>query len=104
MTQLTAVATLLLSVPVVAAVTAGPAAATTNVIAMAGSDTTQDVMHAMFHCGDNGACADETNLYVYDGMGGVLLQVPRSSGTIVEYPVVADVDSDGSAEIIVVKG
>jgi hypothetical protein len=36
-------------------------------------------------------------------MGGVLLQVPRSSGTIIEYPVVADVDNDGSAEIVVVS-
>ncbi|MCA9712299.1 MAG: VCBS repeat-containing protein, partial [Myxococcales bacterium] len=38
--------------------------------------------------------ADETNLYIYDGTGTPLLQVPRSSGTIIEYPVVADVDND----------
>ncbi|MEZ4453043.1 MAG: VCBS repeat-containing protein [Nannocystaceae bacterium] len=48
--------------------------------------------------------ADETNLYTYDGKTGqVLLQVPRSSGTIIEYPVVADVDNDGSAEVLVVS-
>ncbi len=47
--------------------------------------------------------ADETNLYIYDGSGNPLLNVPRSSGTIIEYPVVADVDNDGSAEIVVVS-
>ena len=47
--------------------------------------------------------ADETNLYIFDGSGSPLLTVPRSSGTIIEYPVVADVDNDGSAEIVVVS-
>jgi outer membrane protein assembly factor BamB len=48
--------------------------------------------------------ADETQLYTYDGKTGqVLLQVPRSSGTLIEYPVVADVDNDGSAEVLVVS-
>ena len=48
--------------------------------------------------------ADETTLYVFDGMAGqVELQVPRSSSTLIEYPVVADVDNDGSAEIVVVS-
>ncbi len=47
--------------------------------------------------------ADETNLFVYDGDGQVLLSVPRSSKTLAEYPVVADVDNDGSAEIVVVS-
>jgi hypothetical protein len=47
---------------------------------------------------------DEQMLYVYDGgTGGVLLQSPRQSPTIVEYPTVADVDNDGSAEILVVS-
>ena len=47
---------------------------------------------------------DETNLWVFDGQSGdVLLQQPRGSITIVEYPVVSDVDNDGSAEIIVVS-
>jgi hypothetical protein len=47
--------------------------------------------------------ADEQNLFVFDGVGAVLLQVPRSSGTLSEYPVVADIDNDGSAEILVVS-
>ncbi|MBK9757585.1 MAG: VCBS repeat-containing protein [Nannocystis sp.] len=47
--------------------------------------------------------ADETNLYVFDGMGKPLLSVPRSAKTLAEYPVVADVDNDGSAEIVVVS-
>ena len=47
--------------------------------------------------------ADETNLFVFDGAGQVLLSVPRSSRTLAEYPVVADVDNDGSAEIVVVS-
>jgi hypothetical protein len=29
--------------------------------------------------------------------------MPRSSGTLSEYPVVADIDNDGSAEIVVVS-
>jgi hypothetical protein len=47
---------------------------------------------------------DETKLWVFDGQTGAqLLQQPRASITIVEYPVVSDVDNDGSAEIIVVS-
>jgi hypothetical protein len=46
---------------------------------------------------------DEHELFVYDGEGEPLLTVPRSSGTLHEYPVVADVDNDGSAEILVVS-
>jgi hypothetical protein len=56
--------------------------------------------------GDGGAeamYADEATLFVFDDLGGVLMQVPRSSRTIIEYPVVADVDNDGSAEIVVVS-
>jgi hypothetical protein len=46
---------------------------------------------------------DETNLWVFDGLtGDVQLQAPRGSITIIEYPVVVDVDNDGSSEIIVV--
>ncbi len=48
--------------------------------------------------------ADEQFLFVYGADGSVELQVPRSSSTIMEYPVVADVDNDGSAEIVVVSG
>jgi len=47
--------------------------------------------------------ADETTLWVYDEVGTVLMQVPRSSLTQIEYPVVADVDNDGSAELLVVS-
>lgn len=48
--------------------------------------------------------ADEYALRVYDGVTGeVLLEQERCSVTIIEYPVVADVDNDGSAEILVVS-
>ena len=47
--------------------------------------------------------ADETSLFVYDGAGQTLLTSPRSSWTQAENPVVADVDNDGSAEIVVVS-
>jgi hypothetical protein len=48
--------------------------------------------------------ADETTAYVFEGSSGMLeLSVPRASGTLVEYPVVADIDNDGSAEFIVVS-
>jgi hypothetical protein len=47
--------------------------------------------------------ADEHNLFVYDGRtGAVLLQHDgHASGTLFEYPLVADVDGDGSTEIVV---
>ncbi len=44
--------------------------------------------------------ADEFMMFIFDGTGTPLLQVPRSSGTLNEYPVVADVDNDGAAEVI----
>jgi len=46
--------------------------------------------------------ADEHDLWVFDGTtGAVLLQVSdHTSGTAFEYPVIADVDGDGSAEIV----
>jgi hypothetical protein len=48
--------------------------------------------------------ADETQVYVFDGLdGSISLSSPRSSGTLIEYPVVADVDNDGSAEIVYVS-
>ncbi|PRQ08623.1 FG-GAP-like repeat-containing protein [Enhygromyxa salina] len=47
--------------------------------------------------------ADENNLHVYDETGFELLSTPRKSGTIIEFPVVADIDNDGSAEILVVS-
>ncbi len=47
--------------------------------------------------------ADEQFLYVYGEVGEVLLSSPRSSWTQAENPVVADVDNDGSAEIVIVS-
>ncbi len=47
--------------------------------------------------------ADETSMFIFDGAGMPLLQIPRTSGTLSEYPVVADIDNDGSAEIVVVS-
>ncbi len=47
--------------------------------------------------------ADEQFMYAFDGNGDVLMQVPRASGTLSEYPIVADVDNDGSAEVVVVS-
>ena len=47
--------------------------------------------------------ADETQMVVFDGEGVPLLTMPRTSGTLSEYPVVADIDNDGSAEIVVVS-
>jgi hypothetical protein len=44
--------------------------------------------------------ADHDHVYIYDDLGNVLLESPRSSRTFSEYPVVADVDDDGSAEIV----
>lgn len=48
--------------------------------------------------------ADEQSMYAFDGgQGETALQMPRSSGTLIEYPVVADVDDDASAEIVFVS-
>jgi VCBS repeat protein len=48
--------------------------------------------------------ADESTIYVFDGKtGAVSLTAGRTSGTLIEYPVVADVDNDGSAEIVFVS-
>jgi hypothetical protein len=44
---------------------------------------------------------DEIQLYVFDQNGQSLLNVPRYSPTLIEYPIVSDVDNDGSAEIVV---
>ncbi|MEL6275177.1 MAG: FG-GAP-like repeat-containing protein, partial [Bacteroidota bacterium] len=46
--------------------------------------------------------SDEAFLYVYRGTDGQeLLRIPSESGTRTEYPLVADVNGDGTAEIIV---
>jgi hypothetical protein len=52
----------------------------------------------------DGIYADEAKIYVFDGAkGGLLMSASRISGTLIEYPVVADVDNDGSAEIVYVS-
>ncbi len=44
---------------------------------------------------------DECNFRVYDGLnGGEFFKQPSESRTRIEYPVVADVDNDGNAEIV----
>ncbi len=47
--------------------------------------------------------ADEEDLWVFDGATGLVeMRVEdHSSGTLLEYPLIADVDSDGSTEIVV---
>jgi hypothetical protein len=45
--------------------------------------------------------ADEQTNWVYDVDGTVLMSTPRNSYTWIEYPTVADIDNDGSAEILV---
>ena len=47
--------------------------------------------------------ADEIAFRIYDGTDGTILYENRNhaSGTVWEYPVTADVDKDGSAEIVV---
>jgi VCBS repeat protein len=47
---------------------------------------------------------DETTLHVYDGASGTeLFQTCNTNGTLFEYPLVADVDNDGQADIVVVS-
>ncbi len=50
--------------------------------------------------------ADETRLWVFDGLTGEvrLEDAEHASRTLHEYPVVADVDGDGQAEIVVPNG
>ena len=47
--------------------------------------------------------ADEHQFYIFDGSQGNVLfsQSGHASGTIFEYPIVADMDNDGSAEIAI---
>lgn len=46
--------------------------------------------------------ADQFNLFVYDGASGLVrMDMPgHANGTLYEYPVIADVDGDGSTEIV----
>ncbi len=44
---------------------------------------------------------DEIYLRIYDGQTGeVLYQLAKGSGTLLELPIIADVDGDGNAEIV----
>ena len=47
--------------------------------------------------------ADEHQFYIMDGTTGTILYSiwGHASGTIFEFPVVADIDNDGSAEIVI---
>lgn len=47
--------------------------------------------------------ADQDNFYIYDGATGTVLYTngTHNSGTVWEYPVTADVDADGSAEVVI---
>ena len=48
--------------------------------------------------------SDEIRLRVYKGSDGtVLWDTCNTTGTLVEYPLVADVDSDGHADIVAVS-
>jgi WD40 repeat protein len=48
--------------------------------------------------------ADELRLRIFDGVtGGLRWETRHSSGTTHEFPIVADVDGDGAAEILVVE-
>jgi hypothetical protein len=42
-------------------------------------------------------------LFIFDGAGRCCSRPRAPAGTFIEYPVVADVDNDGSAEIVVVS-
>lgn len=47
---------------------------------------------------------DEQYLRIYDGASGaVVLQECNTTGTLEEYPLVADVDNDGHADIVVIS-
>jgi hypothetical protein len=48
--------------------------------------------------------SDENHLRIYDGTNGnVLISVCNTTATLIEYPVIADVDNDGHADIVVVS-
>lgn len=52
----------------------------------------------------NAVYGDQVSLLVLDGKTGMQnLKTARSSGTLIEYPVVADIDNDNSADIVVVS-
>jgi hypothetical protein len=76
------------------------------------SQTTQDLSSnatgsSVFDFQGDGAAevvyADECHMRVYTGAdGAVQLDIPNTTGTIHEYPLVVDVDGDGNSEILIV--
>jgi hypothetical protein len=68
-------------------------------------DSSRVTSSSVFDFNGDGAAevvyGDECYFRVYDGAsGGVYLALPSVSRTIIENPVVADVDNDGNAEIV----
>ena len=48
---------------------------------------------------------DQNYFYIFDGKtGSILLKQPFKCGTFLEYPVVADIDGNGHAELLAVSG
>ncbi|HET9957841.1 MAG TPA: VCBS repeat-containing protein, partial [Polyangiaceae bacterium] len=71
-------------------------------------DSSKSTSSSVFDFNGDGAAEvvynDECYFRVYDGAtGGEYLAIPSLSRTIVENPVVADVDNDGNAEIVFVQ-
>src|SRR5690606_2696990 len=70
-------------------------------------DSSRATSSSVFDFNGDGAAEvaynDECYFRVYDGAsGGIYLAIPSLSRTVIESPVVADVDNDGNAEIVTV--
>ncbi|MBW2523720.1 MAG: hypothetical protein JRI23_06070 [Deltaproteobacteria bacterium] len=68
-------------------------------------DSSQVTGSSVFDFNGDGAAEvvynDECRFRIYDGLDGeVLFDPPSESRTRIEYPIVADVDNDGNAEIV----
>ena len=46
--------------------------------------------------------ADEHAVLAFDAMGAVIMQRPRASLGVQDFPVVADIDRDGAAEVLII--
>jgi len=73
-----------------------PVQDTSGIAGVSGYDVDADGIYEVLY-------ADEVSLRVFDGASGDVLYTDsnHSSATLWEYPVVADVDNDGSAEIVI---